>query len=278
MHPLEQLALDVAEGRTGPADGERAAAALAASGALGAPELVNWFRTAQWLARQEDLWERALLLGRLLAAAAEALPDTAAPGEVARCRSAWTELVHLCVIHRPDGELFASGVRAGRAALDAARALGDDELAGQVLYRLGTLHLDPFSRAGELWAEEHRLWLSLGPRTALAGLPAPRDALRTAERCLREAAELRAGPGLGYTCKALAQALQQQRFLAGADADAGQDSEPADSETADSVAADSVAALCDRALALIPAEDVEARAGVEALRTGSGQGPAAARP
>ncbi|WP_055480114.1 hypothetical protein [Sphaerimonospora mesophila] len=279
MHPLEQLALDVADGRTSLDSGERTAAALAASGAVTGQDLICWFKTAEWLAHREGLWERALLLGRLLTAAVEALPASTSPYDRVRCRSAWTELVHLCVIHRPDGALFASGVRAGHAALAAARGLSDD-LAGQVLYRLGTLHLDPFSRAKDLWWEEHRLWLSLCPQAALAGLPEPHEALKTAEGHLREAATLRSGAGLGYTCKALAQALQQQEFLAlTTTADAASSTSAATSlgsqgAALDSVATlDSVTALCDQALALIPVEDLVARASVEAIR--SGAGPAA---
>ncbi len=276
LRPLEQLALDVADHRVTPGAGERAAAALAASQVLSAHDLLDWFRTANWLAHREDLWERALLLGRLLAAAVDGLPESAPPRAVAECRAAWTELVHLSVVHRPDGALFASGVRAGRIALESARALGDDQLAGQVLYRLGTLYLDPFSRARDLWWEEHRLWLSLGPRQALAGLPEPGEALEIAEEYLREALVLRTGAGLGYTCKALAQAVQQRGFVAGGAGGArasraGHASGRALAAGAVSAAdgADGVRDLCVRALALIPVDDLVARAGVEAIRSGS---------
>ncbi|MEV0174392.1 hypothetical protein AB0I00_25120 [Streptomyces sp. NPDC050803] len=262
MHPVEQLALDVASGRTGPREGERAAARLALDGALTGQDLVGWFKTAHWLAHREDLWERALLLGRLLTAAVEALPRSTPSYDLVRCRSAWTELVHLCLVHRPDGALFASGARAGRAALAGARELGDDDLVGQALYRLGTLYLDPFSRARDLWWEEHRLWLSLAPEEALAGLPEPHEALETAEAYLREAAALRTGAGLGYTCKALAQAVQQQEFVARANAGGK-------GGTAEFVPR-SLTALCDQALDLIPADDLVARANVEAIRSGSG--------
>ncbi|MBT0773323.1 hypothetical protein KIH74_30540 [Kineosporia sp. J2-2] len=329
MHPLEQLALDVANGDLTPARGEQEAAALARSGRLPAPDLLNWFKTAEWLAHQEDLWERALLLGRLLSSALEALqalPALQAPetlqareelGEpdaadvvgrpagdsssrpLTECRSAWLELVHLCVIHRPDGALFASGRRAGLAALEAARAGGDQALEGLLLYRLGTLHLDPFSRAGDLWWEEHRLWLSLSPAPMLSGLPEPADALRTAESYLRQAAALREGAGLGYTLKALAQALQQQEFLAREGVRAQTASVPDEMEAsatrvtratevpgvpgvagapratgpAGPVSTADVAELCDRALALVPADDLVARANIEALRAaGSGAG------
>jgi hypothetical protein len=263
LHPLEQLALDVACGRTGPREGERAAARLASEGALTGQDLVGWFKTAQWLAHREDRWERALLLGTLLAAAVEALPRSTPSYDLVRCRSSWTELVHLCLVHRPDGALFASGVRGGRAALVGARELNDDDLAGQTLYRLGTLYLDPFSRARDLWWEEHRLWLSLGTEEALHGLPEPYEALETAEAYLREAAALRTGAGLGYTYKALAQTLQQQEFLARAGTGGRGGTDTADHARA-------VIALCDQALGLIPADDLVARANVEAIRSGSG--------
>ncbi|KPI03532.1 hypothetical protein OK074_4899 [Actinobacteria bacterium OK074] len=261
MHPLEQLALDVATGRTSPREGERAAALLADREAVTGADLLAWFKTAQWLAHREDQWERALLLGRLLAAAVEALPASTPPYDRARCRSAWTELVHLCLVHRPDGDLFAAGVRAGCEALLAARELGDDDLVGQTLYRLGTLYLDLFSRARDLWWEEHRLWLSLGPEETLAGLPEPYEALDTAEGYLREAVALRTGAGRGYACKALAQALQQRGFLARADGGEGAGLENSTGSP------DSVTALCDQALGLIPADDLVARANVEAIRS-----------
>jgi hypothetical protein len=251
VHALEHLALDIAAGRVDPAKGRRTAAGLVTTGDLDAPGLYSWLRTATWLARQEDLWERALLLGDLLAAALAALPDDPRSRDLALCRSEWTELVHLGLVHRPDAALFRSAVREGRAALDTARLLGDDAFAGHVLYRLGILHLDPFSRPRDLWWEEHRLWLSLAPAERTEGLPEPREALPVAERLLGEAAARRSGPGLGYTLKAWAQALQQLEFL-GLETPGNED----------------VDGLCERALLLIPGDDVTALAAVEALRSG----------
>jgi hypothetical protein len=242
------LALDVASGRTTTEAGCRRAASLASGGVVGSVALREWFGTAMWIARQEDLWERGLLLGRLLVAALEVLSDDLSVRDRALCQSDWTEIAHLALVHRPDSALFASGGRAGEAALAAARGLGDGELIGQILYRLGTLHLDPFSRPYDAWWEEHRLWLSLAPPEDVEGIPEPRVALATAERYLREATAFRTGPALGYTLKALAQALQQGAFLG----------EPAEPDVLDQ--------LCDRALRLLPDSDLPARIAVERLR------------
>ena len=89
--------------------------------------------------------------------------------------------------------------------------------------------------------------MSLAPPEQVAGLPEPRQAVATAERYLRAAAAIRSGAALGYTLKALAQALQQNEFL-------GTPAEPG-----------AVARLCDEALRLIPADDVTARAAVSAM-------------
>ena len=254
MNTVEQLSLDVALGRMSQADGEQVSAAMANDGRLDVDTLAAWFSTAVWMTGRES-WERGLLLGRLLHAALEALPDDPPSPQraLALCRSDWLEIAHLALVHRPDAGLQASGRRSGEAALATARRLGDDGLAGDVLYRLGVLFLDPASRPRAIWAEEHRLWLSLDPEAA-AGLPEPPEALATARRYLTEAVALRAGPALGYTVKALAQAIQQQSFLS---TDADNDSQ-------------TVAGLCQQALELIPATDVTARAAVEQMAAESG--------
>lgn len=249
MQALELLALDVAAGRLTTEAGCLRAASLAVGGAVGSDALREWFGTAVWISRQEDLWERGLLLGRLLFAAMEALADDVSGRDQALCRSDWTEIAHLALVHRPDSALFASAVRSGEAALAGARGLGDGELTGQVLYRLGTLHLDPFSRPQDSWWEEHRLWLSLAPPEEVGSLPQPKVALTAARRYLSEATEFRTGPALGYTLKALAQALQQSAFL-------GAPAEPGELDR-----------LCRQALRLLPESDVPARIAVERMRS-----------
>jgi CHAT domain len=108
----------------------------------------------------------------------------------------WLIVVLLALMQTSDESLLRSARTAGDRLVERARVAGDEETAANVVYRLGILHLDPYTAVP-----------GLDDRARGGGMPAPVDALRVAEAYLREAAETGSGGLRGMALEALALAL-----------------------------------------------------------------------
>jgi hypothetical protein len=213
-----------------------------------------------------------IALGRLLLAALGTVGDDE-PLARARAIAAleFVETARIALMTAPDPRLYRRAVDAGEAALDWAQARDDVEVLQIGTFRMGTLHLDPYTadRTSDAYFEQHAAWLArrrdaplyefsselegLGfdsegrpiARGPDAAMPEPVEALRLAERYLRRATEVRVGRYKGQALKARLQALA---FLA-------LFGEPVDEAE--------VRRVGGEALALIPEDDFEPRLLVE---------------
>jgi hypothetical protein len=135
----------------------------------------------------------------------------------------WLAIVTRSVSDIPDGRLFYDARKRGDAFADIVDPKSN--APGQILHRLGIMHLDPYvsgrsssNLTQQLVQWEYRLHEEYGEK--LAGIPKeeldlpPIDsALATASQYLRRAAALRSGERRGQTLKALAQSLLWQDII-----------------------------------------------------------------
>lgn len=231
--PIEQLWLRYGRGELSAAYAETLARQPELA-ALLAPLYVRALSRFTVESAQSGNWRQAVQLQGLLLVAAGALPE-GAEAEAMRQEAAlaFVEIAQVALGHVPDGRLYRRARQAGEAVVARARVAQEDRLVGDMLHRLGTLHLDPYTagRSSANYAQELQLWQQrlsdeLGPELALIPeeewrMPAPVEALRTAEQYLRQAIELRAGHDKGLTLKALVQTLEWLEVL-GAPVDAAE--------------------------------------------------------
>jgi hypothetical protein len=166
--------------------------------------------------------------GALLGQVALAAGEVRGASELARSKLAaeFLETARLRLTDVPSPKLLRAARAAGDAALAWAHASDQPVLIEMLTFRLGTLHLDPYSsrRDGETYWLQHEAWLRRGmadlglpppgssEEELRAFMPMPVPALRTAEGYLRQAVEARTGEPRGLALKALVQCLV---FLAG---------------------------------------------------------------
>jgi hypothetical protein len=166
-----------------------------------------------------------VLLGQVAIAAA----DVPGVSELARARLAaeFLETARLRLIEVPSPKLLQATRTAGDAALAWARASDQTDLVQMLTFRLGTLHLDPYTsdHAADTYWQQHAAWLRRGmadlglppPSSSeeelRAFMPMPVAALRTAEDYLRQAGEVRNGEYRGLALKALVQSLAYLLFF-----------------------------------------------------------------
>src|SRR4051794_22784806 len=168
----------------------------------------------------EGDWRRAVALQRLLLAAGDS-PDPWSCPETVRTRIVlgWLVVADLALMQMPDARILRSAREAGEQLVERARSAAEPATVAETLYRLGILHLDPYtagrSREGleaSLRAWKQRIVDELGDEVAklpvdVWRMPPARDALRAAEHYLREAARGSLGRRRGMTLSALGAAL-----------------------------------------------------------------------
>jgi hypothetical protein len=176
------------------------------------------------LALRERKREGALL-GQIAIAAADVptVPESAR----AQLAAEFLETARLRLTDVPSPKLLLAARAAGDAALAWARASDQPVLVEMLTFRLGTLHLDPYTsnRDSDTYWLQHETWLRRGmadlglpppsssQKELRAFMPMPVPALRTAEDYLRQAVEVRTGEYRGLALKALVQSLGFLRLL-----------------------------------------------------------------
>lgn len=176
-------------------------------------------------------WDRALQIERLLLAAARQDPPVEAVARLGAARRVaereWLEVARAIVASLPHPQVYREAVECGERLLAGAvaPALTDQDRA-LVLFRLGTLHLEPYTADKSSGSYEHgirawnrRLTDALGADEAsrllsqYGPLPSPTDALGLAEGWLRSALAISSGPDRGLCAKALCQTLHWSGLL-----------------------------------------------------------------
>lgn len=171
-------------------------------------------------------WRPAVTMMKIALAAVEArrshIPENQQPMDLITVES-WLAIVTRAVSDVPDGRLFYDAVKRGDMFADIIDPNQDPP--GQLLHRLGVLHLDPYvaGRSTQGLPQQLRAWqtrLQEEYGDSLAGFPPeqlnmPRIevALPKAVDYFRRAAALRKGEARGRTLKAMAQALVWQDLM-----------------------------------------------------------------
>lgn len=227
---LEGLVADVRAGVVNAVQAERAMSRMRAGEQATVRELG---READVLLR-EGQWQEALLRARLLAAAVQDVEDTSTlRADIALL---FVDAARESLARGADPEVFATARRSGEWALSWATAQDDQQMAGTASFRLGTLHLEPYTRfrgpqdsfeelnwarrgrAGAISRMTHQMSAVLGADGAGTvitppGLPAASVSLAAAAGYLRDAARLRDGVLRGEAYRRLAGALVSLRRL-----------------------------------------------------------------
>ncbi len=167
--------------------------------------------------------------GALLGQVAVAAADVTGVSELVRAELAAENLeaARLRLTEVPSPAMLQMARAAGDAALAWARASQQPVLVEMLTFRLGTLHLDPYTseRHGDTYWLQHQAWLRRGmaelglpppsssQQELRAFMPMPVPALRTAEGYLRQAVEARVGEYRGLALKALVQSLAFLRLF-----------------------------------------------------------------
>ncbi len=165
-------------------------------------------------------WRAAVKGIRVLRAVLDAKPAASRPlGLRGAIITAQIEITGRACEQVPDGRLFQPTTADAELLAKDAEAAGQTELAGQVLNKLGVLHLDTYRMGGQLdnypareaqWRarlhQEYGMKLAGVPAEQLA-VPPVLDALAKAGDYFRRALAYRRGPNRARTLKALAQSL-----------------------------------------------------------------------
>jgi hypothetical protein len=172
----------------------------------------------------EGRWRDAVLVHRLTLAAVEALPQNPEKeSQRQRAGEAWLQIATSALIEVPDGRLFRHALGLGERLLRAAEA--QSRRTWDLLFGLGVLHLDAYTAERssidyeqQLHRWRERLKVELGGNwghipVAELEMPAPQEALRTAQSYFERALAVSDGHLKGRTLKALAQTLEWRAFL-----------------------------------------------------------------
>ena len=219
--PIEQLAARVARGELTLATARDLAATEDICSQVSFP-YVNALAGACTGQAQRGDPTMPLIVGALLVSATAALA-AAAPGEDEAAVGLWIawlsriEVVKIQVLAAADGGLLAETTDAAESVLGGNAP--SDELRADLLFRLGTLWLDPWvaNRDRTNYAMEMREWRNLGANRTLgkdaAYVPTPEEALARSESFLRRALPVAAGGARGKVLKALVQLLNAREVL-----------------------------------------------------------------
>ena len=223
--PIEQLWQQQSRGEITAEYAEQLAAAPDVAYLL-APVYAEALSRFNYNSAHEGGWRPAVTCQRLLLSAVRALPIGPETHTMLQLVSIdWVEIVHIALMDFPDGRLYRKARAVGDQMVEQATASGDKEFLGDMLHRLGTLHLDPYT--ARFQKENYQLnierWLQraqdeLGEELAELSedewrMPEPEEALRTAEEYLRKALTLRMAHEKGLSLKALAQTLAWLKYV-----------------------------------------------------------------
>jgi hypothetical protein len=171
-------------------------------------------------------WKEGVLRGKLVMASVNALTDSP-EAELMRREVAleWIEIVHIALAAVPDGRLYRNALAIGNKMQAECTRPEDREFVGNMLHRLGTMHLDPYTalrnsasykNSLNMWRQ--RLMDELGPEInnvprAELEMPSMEQALDLAESYFRKALPFRDGHLKGLTFKALVQTLEWRKLI-----------------------------------------------------------------
>jgi CHAT domain-containing protein len=207
------------------------AAALARGADMGAslvPTYVHALSAACLEAAHQGAWRGSLPMQTLLLDALDTLPAETAPASpdiVTPLQSTlldYVDIVHIALCDVADGRLYHAARRRAEEAVTRAEATAQNRFLGEMLHRLGTFHLDPYtafySSANydqQLSAWRRRFIDEAGMEIASLPesewqMPEAKEALTLAADYLRAAVPLRQSRLRGLSIKALIQALEWQ--------------------------------------------------------------------
>lgn len=225
LGPLERLWIRQAQGEISSDYAEELAAGPELLSQL-SPVYLNSLSVVNLDSAKDGNWRNSIQLQRLLAVSAKALPD-APEIEEARKRIALdsVEVAAIYLGQIPDGRVYRHARDLGDQAVATDASQTDRAFVGEMLHRLGVLHLDPYTanrastnydQISELWHK--RLYDELGDDVFNIDekeleMPTPADALRRAEEYFRRALGFREQHKKGLTLKALAQTLEWLELL-----------------------------------------------------------------
>ncbi len=190
--------------------------------------------------------DQALQLNRLILAAIEAAEDANNDYKVMRHQAYmdWLLIAHKVLLLVPDGRILRNARDIGERMVVEMQGEDNRDKLGSVLYRLGSLHLDPylnFASPDEFQSYWQDFWLEYDQAQPVVPLDSPfnskierspdgslqkvkqhevdmppmDEALKSAERYYRAAAQVREGHLRGRTFKALAQTLIRLHGIGG---------------------------------------------------------------
>jgi len=171
-------------------------------------------------------WRPAVAIMKIALASLDArrsrIPENQQAMDLSAVES-WLAVVTRAIADVPDGRIYHDAVKRGDAFADIIDPNRDPP--GQILHRLGVLHLDPYvaGRVSSRLEQQLQMWqtrLEEEYGTSLAGIPEDElhvppieEALPKAVEYFRRAAAVRGGVARGRTLKALAQALFWEDIL-----------------------------------------------------------------
>jgi len=173
--------------------------------------------------------DTALQLERLILAAIDEAGDSNEDYKLMRQQAYmdWLLVARGVLIYVPDGRILRNARDVGERMVDEMRTEGYQDELGRALYRLGSLHLDPYLNYGsaaafqkhwqESWTERLHAQpvLQFGTMLDEVRMPPMDEALQLAEVYYRAAATVREGHHCGRTFKALAQTLYLRHQIGG---------------------------------------------------------------
>ncbi len=177
-------------------------------------------RVAIDLAREQKI-DAALQLERLTLAAIDAAGDANEDYKLMRqqVHMDWLLVAEGVLLLVPDGRIFRNARDVGKRMVDEMRTEGNQDELGKAFYRLGSLHLDPYSNFGtaaafqkywqEFWTQSLQAQPMLQFRAILdeVRMPPMDEALHLAEGYYRAATAVQEGHSRGRSFKALAQVM-----------------------------------------------------------------------
>jgi CHAT domain-containing protein len=176
-------------------------------------------------AARNNNWKDGLLIQKLILSALEARRSKLEIEQEAMdfCATIhWLDIVARAVWDVPDGFLFRDAVARGESLANTIEDPGGFYAPGEILFRLGVLHLDPYvgGRSSDNYQLQWEMWQRRFTQERAARyegsvddaerIPPLRDALSKAADYLRRAAAVRAGVNRGFALKALLQTLVWQ--------------------------------------------------------------------
>lgn len=224
--PIEELAASVHSGELGMATAFGRAKDKELAWGLSPRYIESLAAKAEALA-SADQCKDAVVMSRLLLAAVDGYAIGHEATEMRRMATlAWLTVAKTACSTVPDGRIFRDAVARGEALISSGALPETADGIGRVLFRLGTLNLDPFEeentsplsfdRRRSSWHK--RFEYTHGPIEAIDSLTTMPDkltALKAAIGYFERAATYQDGEARGRTLKALAQALLRREEAGG---------------------------------------------------------------